>query len=381
MTDQLQDQIRAAAFAFRGYNVTNLGRGPELLAHPAYGAVVEDHLKQAGDVCSGMLGRKIDLVARVRERRETDLDSYGEAIGLVVALELAQIALLEQFHGVRYADAKLAFGYSLGELSALICGGVMPMDEALAPPLAMSPDCADLAHDVKLGVVFSRGPVLDFDAIERLCLRVNQAGRGVMGVSTILSPNSVLVLGQQDTVERFGKRMPELLHPAAHLRINPNRWPPVHTPIVWQRCVPNRAAVMMHTMQGGFHAPSPPVVSLVTGKTSYNDFNARDLLRRWIDHPQRLWEAVYATLAAGVETAIHVGPQPNLVPATFKRLSDNVRMQVGGRTLGSWGLRAISRMVRRQWLSAVLPSRTALLRAPLVRHVILEDWLLAQNVE
>jgi hypothetical protein len=28
-----------AAFAFRGYNLTNLGRTPELLAHPAFGPV------------------------------------------------------------------------------------------------------------------------------------------------------------------------------------------------------------------------------------------------------------------------------------------------------------------------------------------------------
>ena len=32
-----------AAFAFRGYNVTNLGRTPELLEHPAYGPIVEKH--------------------------------------------------------------------------------------------------------------------------------------------------------------------------------------------------------------------------------------------------------------------------------------------------------------------------------------------------
>jgi len=33
-------------------------------------------------------------------------------------------------------------------------------------------------------------------------------------------------------------------------------------------------------------------------------------------------------------------------------------------------------MARRPWLSAMLPERAALLRAPLVKHIILEDWLL-----
>ncbi|MFP6695074.1 MAG: hypothetical protein VB875_18765, partial [Pirellulales bacterium] len=76
----------------------------------------------------------------------------------------------------------------------------------------------------------------------------------------------------------------------------------------------------------------------------------------------------------------HVGPQPNLFPATFKRLSDNIQSQLAGSSPGSLGLRFVSGMARRQWLSAILPSSTALLRAPFLRHVILEDWLLSQKV-
>ena len=380
MADELKDQIRNTAFAFRGYNITNLGRSDELLAHPAYGPRVEQALNQAGEIYADVLGRPVDLINRVRTRHETSLDAYSEAVALIVAMEVAQVELLDQFHGIRYTDAKLAFGYSLGEPAALVCGGVMTLADALSAPLAMSSDCAEMAKDVTLGVVFSRGPALNLDNIYRLCLRINQAGRGVIGVSTVLSPNSVLILGQQDTVERFGQQMHELLHPRVHLRINEHRWPPLHTPIMWQCCVPNRAAHMMHTMQGGFTLPKPPVVSLVTGKASYSDFNTREIMHRWVDEPQRLWEAVYETLASGVQTVVHVGPEPNLVPATFKRISDNVRIQVSGRTFGSWGLRAVSGMVRRQWLSAVLPQRTALLRAPLVQHIVLEDWLLEQPV-
>ena len=43
-------------------------------------------------------------------------------------------------------------------------------------------------------------------------------------------------------------------------------------------------------------------------------------------------------------------------------------------------MRAASAMASRQWLGALLPKRTALLRAPKVRHIILEDWLLEQPV-
>ena len=40
------------------------------------------------------------------------------------------------------------------------------------------------------------------------------------------------------------------------------------------------------------------------------------------------------------------------------------------------GMRAAAGLARRPWLSAILPSRAALLRAPMLKHIILEDWLL-----
>jgi [acyl-carrier-protein] S-malonyltransferase len=149
----------------------------------------------------------------------------------------------------------------------------------------------------------------------------------------------------------------------------------MHTPIVWRKFIPNRAALLMATMPGGLTAPKPPVLSLVTGKASYNDYNARDLLYRWTDHTQLLWDAVYEVLAQGIETVVHVGPSPNLIPATFTRLQENVETQMET----SFGMRAVSGIVGRPWLKALLPARTALLRAPLLKHVILEDWLLENS--
>jgi [acyl-carrier-protein] S-malonyltransferase len=135
----------------------------------------------------------------------------------------------------------------------------------------------------------------------------------------------------------------------------------------------------LETLPGGFRSPSLPLLSGVTGKTSYTDHNSRELLHRWVDHPQRLWDMIYQTLASGVETVVHVGPAPNLIPATFKRLSDDVRGQLGGRSPAGLGLRAVLCMVRRPWLAQRLPSRAALLRAPFLRHVLLEDWLLDRS--
>jgi [acyl-carrier-protein] S-malonyltransferase len=376
----LRSRLNQAAFAFRGYNVTNLGRTPELLAHPAFGSFVETHLRDVSRLCSDVVKRPVDLVARVRAGRETaGLADYAEDVAFIVAVEIAQLHLLREFFGIELARARCAFGYSLGECAALIGAGVYEMLDLLRVPLALADDCAELAHEVTLAVLLSRGPVLDFDVVRRLCLEISQRGKGIIDIATYLAPNSVLLMGQNGTIGHFESLVHEVFpEQQVHVRRHQHRYPPLHTPIMWQRNIPNRTAVLLQTTPGGFKPPALPVLSLVTGEASYREFNSRELMHCWVDHPQRLWDIVYKVLADGITTVVHVGPEPNLLPATFKRLSSNVVARTNGRNLGSLGRRTLARLVRRPWLTRVLPSWTVLLRAPLVRHVVLEDWLLEQ---
>lgn len=377
---EISDRLEQTAFAFRGYNQTNLGRTPELLAHPKYGATVERRLREASQITSDLLHMPVDLVERVRAKRESTLDTFAEDIGLIMAAELAQIELLEQVFAISYRHARLAMGYSLGEVSALVCGGVYSLREVLPPLIGMAREAAELARDVTMGIVFSRGKALDLESIERLCLEVTTQGRGIIAISSYLSPNTVLVLGQGDTVDRFKAFMGQFLQGEVNLRKNKGVWPPLHTPILWQRSIPNRAGLGIYSVGGGFHAPVPPIVSLVTGKVSYNDFNSRALLNRWIDEPQRLWDGIYELLSQGIEVVIHVGPDPNLLPSTFKRLSDNVTTELAGRNWRNLGMRAVSSIMSRPWIAKMMSARAAVLRAPYMAHVILEDWLLEQEL-
>jgi [acyl-carrier-protein] S-malonyltransferase len=179
-------------------------------------------------------------------------------------------------------------------------------------------------------------------------------------------------MGQNGTHQQFAAMIHDVFPHDVGIRTQTYRYPPLHTPIMWQRSIPNRTAYLLQTAPGGLRAPSPPVLSMVTGEASYTDINSRELIHRWVDHPQRLWNIVYKVLADGIETVVHVGPNPNLLPATFRRLSSNIVAQ----TRGSLGLRTIARLVRRPWLTRVLPSSAVLFRAPFVQQIILEDWLL-----
>ncbi len=130
MPNELQGKLAEAAWCFRGYNVTNLGRTPDLLEHAAYGVTVEKHLKSASELCASLLNRPVDLVRRVREREETTLATYGEDIGMIVAAELAQMEILREFFGVEASGAARTLGYSLGEVSALVTADVYPAESS-----------------------------------------------------------------------------------------------------------------------------------------------------------------------------------------------------------------------------------------------------------
>src|SRR5262249_44990693 len=159
--------------------------------------------------------------------------------------------LLEQFFDIKLENAKLAFGYSLGEPAALMATGVFKFHDLLRVPLALSDDCVALAEDVTLGVLFSRGSELDGAAVERLCLQITSETKATLAVPARLSPNSLLLLGQRDTVDRFKDAMAGVLPEQTHLRKNPQHWPPLHTPITRLRCVPDRTAVGLAALPGG----------------------------------------------------------------------------------------------------------------------------------
>lgn len=365
-----------AALAFRGYNVTNLGRTPELLEHPAYGPVVEQFLKLGSTLTAETTKTACDLVGRVKQRRESELENFAEDVALIVVVELAQLELLKRFHGIDARFAKCSVGYSIGETAALILGGVFDVERLLPVPIQMASVCASLADNVTMGVLFSRVEVLPFDLIMRLCRRISAEGKGMIAPSSQLSPNTTLLLGENQTIERFQTSMDDTLGPKVALRRNRNRWPPMHTPIVWRRDIPSRAGVMLYEIPGGTIAPSPTIVSCVTGSRSYDDSNSRNLLVDWTDRPQLLWDAIDDILKSGVETIVHVGPEPNLIPGTMERLSANIRGHVGGKLLNAFGPRFANTLSRQMWLTSALTKNAALLRTPFIEHVILENWLL-----
>jgi [acyl-carrier-protein] S-malonyltransferase len=77
---------------------------------------------------------------------------------------------------------------------------------------------------------------------------------------------------------------------------------------------------------------------------------------------------------------VHVGPEPNIFPDTFKRIAVNVANQLDSRPFARLGVRAMQTIIRRRtWLQRLLSTDPVLLRAPYIEQIMLEDWLLEQR--
>jgi [acyl-carrier-protein] S-malonyltransferase len=379
--DDLKKRIATAALVFRGYDLTNLGRAPELLEHHAYGPVVRSVLDSASELCGDVLGKKVDLAARILARELSTLETFVHDIGTIVGMELAQIRLLREFFDVPVPQARLTFGHSIGELAALVVGGMYTMEQLLPIPLALATDCAELTANTTMGILsIQGGPPLQIEDVQHLCSTISSRGEGLIGPSTYLSPYQVLLLGQGKTLDLLEHEMAEYLPAGVTLRRKPNHWPPLHTPLVWERNIPNRTAMMMYHTGGGHNKPTPSVVSCTTGLASYDEWNSRAILADWTDHPQRIWDAMEHTLASGAELVIHVGPEPKLLMTCFDRLSHKIMKQLKMRHLDRLGSSVIPSISKNGWLTRKLPANAVLLRAPFLHHLVLEDWLLAQEV-
>ena len=374
---ELQQKLSRTAFAFRGYNIENLGRTRELLACPAYAGTVKRHLDRASEIAGDTLNRRVNLTERVSRGDEPALGTYGEAIALIIAASLAQVDLLKTHFDIHIENCQVAFGYSLGELIAVVAAEMYEVESVMQLILPLARDAAELALDVEMGVVFCRGRELDYDAIRRHCTEITNAGNGTIAISGYPAPNTVFLLGQGDTIDYFKRTIKNIPPYKVHLRKNEHRWPPLHTPIVRQKNMSNRGAVALETLAGGFAAPKPPILSCVTGDISYTDVNSREILIDWIDQPQHLWPVIVKMLHMGVERVIHVGPEPNIIPATLTRLSIDISSQLSRKSLAGVGMRTVSRITRnRGWLRNLVAKDAALLRAPFVEQINLEDWLL-----
>ena len=261
------------------------------LTHPAFGPIVRATLESASSLCSDALGEKVDLAARILAREPSELSTFVQDIGTVVGMQIAQVRILEEIFDIPVRQARLSFGHSIGELSALVLGGVYEMEQLLPVPLSLATDCAELTADTTMGILSVHGGTLQIEDVEHLCASISRHGSWADRAVDV----SLAVPGASPWPARHAERCSStrcviFFRRASRCGAGRTTGRRLHTPIVWERNIPNRTAMAMHHTGGGDRKPTPTVVSCATGTASYDEWNSRAILADWTDHPQRLWD-------------------------------------------------------------------------------------------
>ena len=250
-------------------------------------------------------------------------------VAMIVAMEIAQIALLEEFFGVPVREARLSFGYSIGELTRPGRRRRLHDRPAPARPAGAGRRRRRARPRRDDGRPLHQGPRAAAEDVERLCLAVSSEGRGLIGPSAFLSPNTALLLGQGDTLDRLEAHDARVL-PRARSCSGASR-------TGGRRCT--RPWSGSGTSPTG--PPSPCTGSRAAGQPvapGHLVRHRRGELRRPqqpraprpLDRRARNGSGTSSTRRSppGVEVVVHVGPAPNLIPATFARLGNNVSRQL-----------------------------------------------------
>ena len=343
--DDLKKRIATAALVFRGYDLTNLGRAPEFLEHRAYGPVVRAILDSASVLCGDVLGKKVDLAARILAARTVharDLRSrYRHDRRHGAGPDPAARRVFRRPGSAGAAELRPQHRRAVGAgRRRHVHDGATPADPA-GPGDRLRR--ADRQHHDGDSVDSGRHP-LQIEDVQHLCSTISSRGQGLIGPSTYLSPYQVLLLGQGDTLDLLEQEMREYLPAGVTLRRKPNHWPPLHTPLVWERNIPNRTADddVSHGRRAAQTDAERRLMHHGSGQLRRVE-QPGDSGR--LDRSSPVRDAMEHTLASGAELVIHVGPEPKLLTTCFDRLSHKIMKQLKMRHLDRLG-------------SSVIPSNT-----------------------
>ncbi|SEO52509.1 ACP S-malonyltransferase [Aquisalimonas asiatica] len=273
------------AFVFPGQGSQSVGMLGELAEHTG---VVAETFTEASDA----LGR--DLWDLVRNGPEDALNSTDITQPAMLAAGVAVWRALQE----RGAPAPAYFaGHSLGEYSALVCGGALAFPDAVAL-------VAERGRLMQEAVPQGQGAMaailgLDDEQVRQVCADAAQGD--VVEAVNFNAPGQVVIAGSAGAVERAVAGAKE----AGAKRAMPL---PVSVPSHCALMEPAAEKLAQRLRDVAVQAPTIPVVHNVDVATCDDPDGIRDRLVRQLHRPVRWVETVQFLAGQGVGTLVECGP-------------------------------------------------------------------------
>lgn len=199
-------------------------------------------------------------------------------------------------------------GHSLGELSALVCSGVISFAEGVALArdrgLYMH-ECGEKNPGTMLAVITP-----DFDEISRLCKEISSDG-AILEVANYNSENQVVVSGHAAAVEELKRPLKDKNIRSLPLKVSA----PFHSSIMRPAADKLRARLS----QLSFRRPVVPIISNVSGQLYSREEDISENLAAQVVRPVRWLQSVKLARDLGNNLFVEVGPK-----SVLKNLNKNI---------------------------------------------------------
>jgi len=230
------------------------------------------------------------------------------------ALLASSVAIWNVWQNKVGAAPSVLAGHSLGEWSALVCAGVLSLEDAVKLVQLRGRYMQEAVPVGQGGMAAIIG--LDDQKIIDIC--AESSAQGVVSAVNFNAPGQVVIAGAKAAVETAS----EACKAAGAKRALPL---PVSAPFhtLMMKPAAERLAVDMADIE--FGAPLIPVVHNVTAATESNAEAIKGLMIEQIYSPVRWVECAQALAAAGTSTAVECGPG-KVLSGLMRRIDKNIAM-------------------------------------------------------
>jgi [acyl-carrier-protein] S-malonyltransferase len=292
----------SVAFVFPGQGSQKVGMGRALAD-----AFAES--RAAFDEADAALG--FPLKALCFEGPEADLQLTANTQPAILTASVAAWRALRANSGVTPA---FVAGHSLGEYSALVAAGVLPLGEAA---VAVRRRGQYMQEAVPVGVGAMAAILgLDLPAIETAC-RDSAQGQ-VVSPANLNSPGQIVIAGHKEAVERASAACKA----AGARRAVPL---PVSAPFHCALMRPAQERLANDLAQLRFADAATPLVNNVEAKVVRAGEECREGLVRQVSAPVRWIEVVETLAREGVKTVVELGPG-TVLGGLVKKIAKDLRV-------------------------------------------------------